>query len=236
MNTKTPALLGLYFVIGLCLSSQLDAVEISVLPSENIIQNRGSTFNVTIQVRDVDDLGGYQFELKYNPDTIYIKKANDASMGSFLRQTGRNVNPLGPIIDNSAGVIKFGAFSFGQSGGASGEGTLADLTWTVKNSASGTLSLENVMLTDTNAETIPADRITDARLLTQAEPDAPAAPSEPASGGAGDTSSGCFIDASRGPSTTAGEGSLFRILLTTFLTVSGISTMWLAFPSNGGRK
>jgi hypothetical protein len=164
----------------------------------------GETINVSARISGVQNLGAFEFDLKYNPEVLQIQSRNHARLGNFLGRTGRNVTPLGPVIDNGTGSLKLGAFTFGASEGAVGAGSLAEITFTVKSAAPSSLAIENTLLTDANAETIPPSRVSSAQLTNPpAEP--PSNPGEPqgeSGGGAGD-SNGCFIHSLDSPISSA---------------------------------
>ena len=75
-------------------------------------------------------------------------------MAAFLGSTGRTVAPVGPTIDNLAGKVTFGAFSFGSQPGASGAGTLATITFLPKSVGATALRLQATTLSDPAANAI----------------------------------------------------------------------------------
>jgi len=64
----------------------------------------------------------HQRALNFDPAVVRV---DNVTLGDFLGSTGRNTAPLGPEIDNDAGTVTFGAFSFGSEAGPSEEGVLA---------------------------------------------------------------------------------------------------------------
>ena len=73
-------------------------------PSQTV--SPGDTFSTTIVISDVVDLGGFEFDLSYDPDVIHVL---DVTMGDFPVSTGRTWTALGPDIDNEAGLTSFGS-------------------------------------------------------------------------------------------------------------------------------
>jgi hypothetical protein len=106
----------------------------------------GSSFAVTASIRDVTDLGSFQFDLTYVSGTV---TATHAVCEPFLGSTGRNVIPVGPTIDNAAGRINFGCSSEGGEPGPDGTGGLATFTFNAAGLGSSPLRFENVQVTDT---------------------------------------------------------------------------------------
>ena len=63
------------------------------------------------------DLGSFQFTLIFSPAIVH---AEGVELGDFLGSTGRNTSTLGPQINNEAGTVTFGGFSFGSQPGPDG--------------------------------------------------------------------------------------------------------------------
>jgi PKD repeat protein len=112
----------------------------------------GLPFTIAVAISNVQNLGGFQFDLVYNPAQVQV---NGASLGSLLGSTGRTLSVLGPQIDNTTGRTRYGAFSFGAQPGPDGAGTLAVLTMTAPLTTTAVFTLENVHVSDVtgNAQT-----------------------------------------------------------------------------------
>ena len=113
----------------------------------------GDVFTVTIAVENMQDLGSFELEVTYAAGVVQVE---DVVLGDFPGSTGRQVTPLGPEIDNEAGLMHFGAFSFGEEPGPTGSGPLAIVTLSAQAYGESPLHLQNVQLTNTEAEVIPA--------------------------------------------------------------------------------
>jgi len=111
----------------------------------------GSSCTIGAVARNVVDLGGFQYTLRFNPAVVRVE---GATLGSFLSSTGRSASAVGPVIDNQAGTVTFGGFSFGAAAGPSGTGTLASITFRALAVGSTALTFEGVQLTDTHAASI----------------------------------------------------------------------------------
>ena len=103
-------------------------------------------------IANVADVGSFQFTLAFSPDIVH---AEGAELGDFLGSTGRNVASLGPDINNEAGTIVFGAFSFGEQAGASGSGVLATVFFSPQAEGESDLHLQTVRVMNLSLETIP---------------------------------------------------------------------------------
>jgi hypothetical protein len=119
------------------------------------------TFTVDIVVDNVDTemnpdgLGAYEFDLVYDQDYLEVDSASDAGE---LDDTGRTVNELGPNISNPDGRTTFAAYSHppaDTNGPANPTVALATVTLNAKWAGVTTLSLENALLTDTQANAWP---------------------------------------------------------------------------------
>jgi len=103
-------------------------------------------------VRDVNDFGGFQFTLHFDPAVLH---ADSASLGPFLGSTGRTVSPLGPDIDNDAGTITYGGFSFGSAPGPNGTGVIAHIVFVPQATGTSSLTWSDDTLSDTDGNAIP---------------------------------------------------------------------------------
>ena len=106
---------------------------------------------VDLTVEDVTNLASFQTDLIYDPAIVSV---SSVSVAAFLSSTGRTVAPVGPTIDNLAGKVTFGAFSFGSPAGASGAGTLATITFLPKSVGATALRLQATTLSDPAATAI----------------------------------------------------------------------------------
>ena len=106
----------------------------------------GQTFSVQIMAASVENLGSFEFDLRYDSTLLQF---NQATLGEFPTSTGRNFTPTGPNNDPNQGVVKYGAFSLGTTpNGPSGQGILATLTFTAL--AEGSSNLDFIAAQVTN--------------------------------------------------------------------------------------
>jgi hypothetical protein len=104
----------------------------------------GDTITVSVEVDNVENLGGYQFTLGFDPTLVTYEFISDAD---FLSSTGRTAIPFTP--DGEANQITFGAFTLASPNpGASGTGIMATATFTAIANGTLSLSLTNVILSD----------------------------------------------------------------------------------------
>jgi len=103
-------------------------------------------FVVNVEVDAVVNLGSYEFTVTFNPAVVNVQ---NVALGDFLGSSGRTATPLGPNIDNEAGQLTFGAFSFGAASGPSGAGTVAQVTLQAMAAGSSSLTFTQTQLTDT---------------------------------------------------------------------------------------
>jgi hypothetical protein len=105
----------------------------------------GSPFVVEIVVDGAQDLGGFEFDLVYDPTMLQVQQVES---GPFLASSGRTVALLGPAIDQSAGKAAFGLYSQGTGAGASGGGVLARVTMMAIGPGRSALDLQTALLAD----------------------------------------------------------------------------------------
>jgi hypothetical protein len=101
-----------------------------------------------VMIDDADDLGGFEFALLFVTTTV---KVDGVTLGDFLGSTGRTPWVVGSTIDNQAGRVRFGAFSYavGSVPGPAGMGALVVVTLTTQGVGTSPLDLQNVMVLDT---------------------------------------------------------------------------------------
>jgi len=106
-----------------------------------------------------EELGGFQFDLIYDPAVITV---DSIILGDFLGKTGRTLWKLLPENDSFRGILTFGAFTYlpGDDAvkGPVGNGTLATVTFSVKNQNDGNLSfdLNRSWVLNTAGDAVPA--------------------------------------------------------------------------------
>ena len=110
----------------------------------------GQLITVNVTAEGAANLGAFQFDLIYDPAVVTVV---GVELGPFLGSTGRTAQAVGPTIDNGVGMVSFAAFSFGNEPGPTGTGALAAITFRTVGSGTSGLSLQNVLVTDTMAET-----------------------------------------------------------------------------------
>ena len=106
----------------------------------------GQSFTVSVMIYEASNLGAFQFDLRY---TAAIVRVDGVTLGTFLGSTGRSASPAGPLIDNGAGKVTFGAFSFGEQAGPNGSGALAVVSLTAQGEGESLLDLRSVLALDT---------------------------------------------------------------------------------------
>ena len=110
----------------------------------------GESFTVSVMIDDADDLGGFQFNLLY--DTAVVTVA-DVTLGDFLGSTGRPASPIGPIIDNQAGMVSYAGWTLGsEPPGPDGTGELAIVSLTTLGVGISPLDLQKVTVLNTAAQ------------------------------------------------------------------------------------
>ncbi len=113
-------------------------------------------FTLDVWVNSVSDLGGFQFTLHFDPNILHV---DDASLGPFLGSTGRSISQLGPDIDNNAGTLTFGGFSFGSEPGVSGSGVIAHIQFSPQHTGETSLTWSDDTLSDTVGNAIAHSKI-----------------------------------------------------------------------------
>jgi len=131
---------------------QISTSVVWIDPPEKSVYPNSEPFTITVAISDVVDLAGFQFTMAYSPTVVHVE---DVVLGDFLESTGRTASPVGPVIDNEAGMVTFGAYSFGTEPAPDGSGVLATMTLSPHASGESALHLQNVQVGNTVPEAIP---------------------------------------------------------------------------------
>jgi hypothetical protein len=111
-------------------------------------------FQLQVMIEGVEDLGGFQIEVAYDPAIVTVE---DAALGDFLTSVDRSVIPVGPQVNDEEGTMVFGAVTVGKEAGASGSGVLATVSCKAHDTGSSTLALQDVQILDTGAGVIAVE-------------------------------------------------------------------------------
>lgn len=138
---------------------------VAIHPSTKVA-GQGVPFTVTVDANIAHNLGGFLFDLVYDPNVL---QGSDAGLGPFLGSTGRTVFSPSPVIDNQVGRTRYGAFSNGGQPGPDGTGALTVVTMTAQITGTTILTLERVQLWDTlwNSQTVKTATVQGARVVIE---------------------------------------------------------------------
>ncbi len=123
----------------------------------------GSTFTFDVWIDDVNNLGGFQFDLDYDPSVVHVDRVSPhygADPGPFPGSTGRSVfetDPTGSFVNNTTGDMTYGVYTTGSAPGPSGSGLLATIHFKAMKVGTSALDLNNVEVADTAGNVIPCN-------------------------------------------------------------------------------
>ena len=144
--------LCLVFFIGVCARPAAALPIVSVQPASGPV-NPADSFSLNIDISNVQDLFGFQFDLFYDPALLSVSLIEE---GSFLSSAGDTFFIPG-LIDSITGTIAFTANTLlGPIVGSSGSGTLARLTFTALSPGTSTVGITNLLLLDSALAEISA--------------------------------------------------------------------------------
>lgn len=138
------------FVAVLFLSINAYAAGEIYLEKSAVRHNAGNILLLQVKVKDVGNLYGAAFDVKYNPQQLTFE---GISAGAFLKSKGVRVAIMKRNVPSSKKII-VGISRLGKVSGKSGNGVLADLKFSVKSGGKASLSLSNVSLRDPNLNKI----------------------------------------------------------------------------------
>ena len=114
--------------------------------------HREDTFTLNIGATDVFDMAGWQFDIAFDPATL---EAIDVSEGNFLKTASATLFQ-GGTINNAAGRIEGISAIRLSTRGASGAGTLVQVTFKAKAAGETRVTLEKFQFGAITGEHIPA--------------------------------------------------------------------------------
>lgn len=114
--------------------------------------SEGMPFVTHIVIDDVNNLGAFDLDVTFNAALVQV---DSVELGDFLGSTGRTVSPLGPVVDNTAGRLDFGAYSYGDNAGPSGAGILGVIYWTSLGMGTANITFDNVQVGNIHGVSIP---------------------------------------------------------------------------------
>jgi adhesin HecA-like repeat protein len=163
MNRLTVGAMKAGMFLALSCSSVVSASPIlSIVPATQTV-SAGSGVTLDVNISDVTDLFGFQFDLTFLPSVL---SANSIAEGPFLPSGGTTFFLPG-TIDNTNGTISATADSLiGAISGVSGSGTLAEFTFTAIAAGTSSIDLSNVTLLDSSFNLIDANLQSGTVLVT----------------------------------------------------------------------
>jgi hypothetical protein len=100
----------------------------------------GASFTVDVTITEADNIYGWQFNITFDPGVLSAERAAE---GPFLKSVNASIWPT-PRIDNAKGYV-LASSSFMPpypAQGASGDGVLGNITFTVKSGGSSALHFD----------------------------------------------------------------------------------------------
>ena len=148
MKTLKRKMLAVSLVLfGIIFLSPLPVFAIPIVSIQPPVSTTGvgSFFDVFVNISNVNDLFGYQFEISFNPN---ILSAGSVTEGPFLASGGFFIPG---VIDNTAGSIGLTLSALmGPGPGVNGSGTLATINFQGLSLGTSPVDLANVILLNSN--------------------------------------------------------------------------------------
>ena len=129
-----------------------EATGIGYLFSESSI-HIGDTFTLDVRAENVIDLAGWQFDIAFDSA---ILQAIEVSEGDFLKSDGGATFFRRGGVDNTNGKITGFSAARTTTGGASGSGSVFQVTFKAKSEGETKIALQNFLFGSAAKESIPA--------------------------------------------------------------------------------
>ena len=114
----------------------------------------GESFNIVVDVKQAENVYSWQFKLSWDPTILEVQEVQE---GGFLSQGGVYKTQFQEYINNVAGNLVVVCFFLGEprSSSASGDGTLATVTFYVKDTGYTSLLLYDTEMLDYDIVELP---------------------------------------------------------------------------------
>lgn len=145
-------LIGLAFVSIVPLAVSTPQTTIFVDPA-TVTVRVCEQFTVDMNIADVVNLTGWEFNITFNPNLVECISVEE---GPFLKSAGITIWAY--VINNTAGCV-YGLDSIMIGGGASGSGTLANVTFHCLGKGDTYLTFVDTYLVDSNFDPIPHNTV-----------------------------------------------------------------------------
>ena len=120
-----------------------------LVPSSQSVDLSAGSVSVGVAVDSPQNVGSYQFRLRYDPGVL---KPTGVTATSFISSSGRLAQCQDPIFDGAGpGTVEYGCGSFAppaEGASASGITTLATVTFKLMGGADTTIAIEHDTLSD----------------------------------------------------------------------------------------
>jgi len=112
----------------------------------------GDDVTVNVVIYNASDLYGFQFDLNYDSSILEFKETVE---GAFLNENGgADTFYVAPSTSTPGLINNLACARKGQIGGVDGDGTLATITFTALSSGTSSITLSNVMLSDSQVKAV----------------------------------------------------------------------------------
>lgn len=130
------------------------AAQMTISPASQTVAS-DEAVNVDVGVASVNDLNGWEFTIKYNPDVLdYAGVENDTTLISAL-----GPYCAAPIVDETEGTVRVGCLGTKAktgTAGVSGSGRFATISFDPKAKGTSPLVFTKISLNNPSADDVPA--------------------------------------------------------------------------------
>ena len=146
-------------------SPSTDGTRVYIDPAEQTV-NLGDSVSVSVNIENVTNLAGFQFDIHYNPA---ILSSASVLEDEFL-SGGGGTFCLEETVDAAAGTITDIACARTDQGGVSGSGTLITITFAAIGAGESYIRIQNIRLPDPNGAQISATTTDGSVTVTEYPP------------------------------------------------------------------
>lgn len=150
MRSYKITLLSLMFIAMIIFANTVIAQTTLTIETKNIV-NVGETFTTTVNLNNVTNLAGYQFDISYKPTVLEVVSVEK---GTFISTSAGDSFCMEPTLDKVNGLISKIVCARTAKEGVNGSGILATIKFKAITTGESAIVIQNAKLSNSNAQVL----------------------------------------------------------------------------------
>jgi len=148
MRSYKVTLLSFMFMVMITFANAVLAQTTLTIETKNIV-SVGETFTTTVNLNNVINLAGYQFDISYKPTVLEVVSVKK---GTFISTSSGDSFCMEPTLDKINGLISKFVCARMAKEGVNGSGILATIEFRAITMGESAIVIQNAKLSNTNAQ------------------------------------------------------------------------------------